>query len=416
MKFKIHSVKAREIIDSRGMPTVEATVLLATGARGRASVPSGASTGIFEAVELRDNKKRFFGKGVIKATENVNALISPKLVNMNAIKQRSIDRKLIALDGTDNKSNLGANATLATSLAVAKSAAKAQELPLYRYIGGICACKLPIPMMNILNGGAHASNNIDIQEFMIVPIGFEDYCDALRAGCEIYNELKKILKDGGYSVSVGDEGGFAPDLKNEIEAIELIVKSINKAGYSTEQVKLALDVASSEWWLGRGKYELPKAKECFTTDELIDKWEHLVEKYPIISIEDPLGEEDYEGWTKITKKLSHKVMLVGDDLFVTNEKRLKMGFEKRMGNAILIKPNQIGTLTETLDVIYQAKCHSYSTIISHRSGETDDTYIADIAVGTNAGFIKTGAPCRMERVAKYNRLLRIEEEIYGTMI
>ena len=416
MKSKIHLVKAREIIDSRGMPTVEATVFLSSGVRGRASVPSGASTGIFEAVELRDNKKRFFGKGVIKATENVNTVIAPKLINTNAIKQRSIDQRIIALDGTDNKSNLGANATLATSLAVAKSAAKSHELPLYRYIGGIFASKLPIPMMNILNGGAHASNNIDIQEFMIVPIGFEYFCDALRAGCEIYNELKVILKNAGHSVSVGDEGGFAPDLESEEEAIELIIKAIKKAGYSTEQVKLALDVASSEWWTGKGKYQLPKAKSAYTSDELIDKWEQLVEKYPILSIEDPLGEEDYDGWVKITKKLSHKVLLVGDDLFVTNEKRLKMGFEKRMGNAILIKPNQIGTLTETLDVIYQAKCHSYSTIISHRSGETDDTYIADIAVGTNAGFIKTGAPCRMERVAKYNRLLRIEEEIYGTMI
>jgi len=416
MKATIHSVKAREIIDSRGMPTVEATVTLSSGVRGRASVPSGASTGIFEALELRDKGKRFFGKGVLKATENVNNLIAPKLVGTKSGKLRYIDNKMITLDGTENKGNLGANATLATSLASAKAFAKDQGLPLYRYIGGVFACKLPIPMMNILNGGAHASNNIDIQEFMIVPIGFDDYCDALRAGCEIYNELKSILKSKGFSVSVGDEGGFAPDLNDEEMAIELIIEAIKKAGYSTEQVKIALDIASSEWWEGKGKYFLPKSGTRYTTNELIQKWVKLVEKYPSISIEDPLGEEDYDGWTKITKDLSDKVMLVGDDLFVTNKKRLQMGIERKMGNAILIKPNQIGTLTETLDVIYKAKCHSYSTIISHRSGETEDTSIADIAVGTNAGFIKTGAPCRMDRVTKYNRLLRIEEEIYGTMI
>lgn len=416
MKSKIHSIKAREIIDSRGMPTVEATVTLSSGIHSHASVPSGASTGSFEAVEIRDMGKRFFGKGVLKAVDNVNAIIAPKLSGIKSGYLRVIDRKLIALDGTENKELLGANATLSTSLAAAKAFAKELGLPLYRYIGGIYACKLPIPMMNILNGGAHASNNIDIQEFMIVPIGFEDYCDALRAGCEIYNRLKLILKHEGYSVSVGDEGGFAPDLDSEEEAIKLIIKAIEKAGYSTEQIKIALDIASSEWWIGKGKYKLPKAQKTYSTEELIQKWECLVEKYPIISIEDPLGEEDYDGWTKITRMLSSKVMLVGDDLFVTNKKRLKMGFDKKMGNAILIKPNQIGTLTEALDVIYQAKCHSYATIISHRSGETEDTSIADIAVGTNAGFIKTGAPCRMDRVAKYNRLLRIEEELYGTMI
>ena len=415
MRSKINSVKAREIIDSRGIPTVEAVVSLSSGVHARASVPSGASTGIFEAVELRDKGKRFFGKGVLKATDNVNSIISPKLTGFKSGRLRSLDKKLISLDGTQNKERLGANATLATSLAAAKAFAKELGLPLYRYIGGIYANKLPIPMMNILNGGAHASNNIDIQEFMIVPIGFEDYCDALRAGCEIYNELKLILKSEGFSVSVGDEGGFAPDIDSEEEAIEFIIKAIKKAGYSTEQVKIALDIASSEWWLGKSLYKLPKSQLSYSSDELIEKWVCLVEKYPIISIEDPLGEEDYDGWTKITKRLSDKVMLVGDDLFVTNELRLQMGFEKRMGNAILIKPNQIGTLTETLDVIYKAKCHSYSTIISHRSGETDDTSIADIAVGTNAGFIKTGAPCRMDRVTKYNRLLRIEEELYGTM-
>lgn len=416
MKSKIHSVKAREIIDSRGMPTVEASVTLCSGIRGVASVPSGASTGAYEAIELRDKERRFFGKGVLKAVENVNSSISQRLIGCKSSKIRSIDRKLISLDGTDNKSKLGANATLAVSLASAKAFSNELGLPLYRYIGGIFASKLPIPMMNILNGGAHADNNIDIQEFMIVPVGFDFFCDALRAGCEIYNELKGILKSKGYSTSVGDEGGFAPSLNGENEAIEIIIEAIEKAGYTTKQVKIALDIASSEWWIGKGKYKMPKSQKTYSSDDLIEKWTFLVDKYPIISIEDPLGENDYDGWVKITEKLSNKVMLVGDDLFVTNSKRLSMGIDKGMGNSILVKPNQIGTLTETLDVIYMAKCHSFSTIISHRSGETDDTYIADIAVGTNAGFIKTGAPCRMDRVSKYNRLLRIEEEIYGSMI
>ncbi len=412
MKSKICSVSAQEIIDSRGMPTVEATVTLCSGAKGVASVPSGASTGIFEAIELRDKGKRFFGKGVLKATENVNAL-SQKLVTCGSASVRDIDKMLIDIDGTENKSNLGANATLAISLALAKANAEEEKIPLYRYIGGIFAAKLPIPMMNILNGGAHASNNIDIQEFMIVPLGFNTFSDALRAGCEIYHELKELLKSKGYSTAVGDEGGFAPNLADEYEAIELIISAINKAGYDTEQVKISLDVASSEWWEGKGNYKLPKAKTRYSSEELIEKWRNLVDKYPILSIEDPLGEEDYEGWAKITEELGKRVMLVGDDLFVTNSKRLQMGFDKKMGNSILIKPNQIGTLSETLDVIFKAKCHAYSTIISHRSGETDDTYIADIAVGTNAGFIKTGAPCRMDRVSKYNRLLRIEHELYG---
>ncbi len=412
MKARIYSVKAREIIDSRGMPTVEATVTLCGGHRGIASVPSGASTGVFEALELRDKDKRYFGKGVLKAVDNVNREIAPKIVGCKCSTVRHIDKKMLSLDGTDNKENLGANATLAVSLALAKANAKEIGQPLYRYLGGIFASKMPIPMMNILNGGAHASNNIDIQEFMIVPFGFNAFSEALRAGCEIYNELKNLLKKQGYSTSVGDEGGFAPNLNSEEEAIELIIKAIKNAGYTTEQVKIALDVASSEWWIGHGKYKLPKSNETYTTNELIEKWEALVGKYPILSIEDPLGEEDYEGWTKITEVLGGRVMLVGDDLFVTNSKRLQMGFDKKMGNAILIKPNQIGTLTEALDVIFKAKNKGYGTIISHRSGETDDTSIADIAVGTNAGFIKTGAPCRMDRVAKYNRLLRIEEEIY----
>ncbi|MBQ7225249.1 MAG: phosphopyruvate hydratase [Clostridia bacterium] len=412
MKARIYSIKAREIIDSRGTPTVEATVTLCGGYRGTASSPSGASTGIFEALELRDKEKRYFGKGVLRAVENINKIIAPKLVGSKGATVRYIDKKLISLDGTENKSRLGANATLAVSLALAKANAKELGVPLYKYIGGICAEKMPIPMMNILNGGAHATNNLDIQEFMIVPFGFDEFSQALRAGCEIYNELKKILKGRGLSTSVGDEGGFAPDLESHEQAIELIVEAINGAGYDTDRVKIALDIAASEWWEGDGKYMLPKQKKEYTTAELIDKWSSLISKYPILSIEDPLGEEDYDGWTEITSLLGKRVMLVGDDLFVTNSKRLKMGFDKKMGNSILIKPNQIGTLTETLEVIYMAKSKGYNTIISHRSGETDDTYIADIAVGTNAGFIKTGAPCRMDRVSKYNRLLRIEEEIY----
>ena len=412
MKSKICSIKAREIIDSRGMPTVEATVILSSGATGTASVPSGASTGIFEALELRDGGKRYFGKGVEKAVNNINNKISPALLGWDGTSVRRFDMGLLSLDKTENKSNIGANATLASSLALAKANANEEKVPLYKYLGGIFASKLPIPMMNILNGGAHASNNIDIQEFMIVPVGFDTFKTTLMAGCEIYNALKVILRDKGYSTTVGDEGGFAPNLSDETEAIDLIICAIKKAGYTTEQVKIALDVASSEWWIGKGKYKLPKAKAEYSSDELIQKWSELINKYPIISIEDPLGEEDYDGWVRITNELGSKIMLVGDDLFVTNKKRLAMGLEKKMGNSILIKPNQIGTLTETLDVIYQAKSHAYSTIISHRSGETDDTYISDIAVGTNAGFIKTGAPCRMDRVSKYNRLLKIEEELY----
>ena len=412
MEKHISSIKAREIIDSRGMPTVEALLCLSSGHRGVASVPSGASTGAYEAIELRDkDKKRYFGKGVLEAVTNINQKISDELVGLTSDKQRIIDQKIIKLDGSENKSNLGANATLSVSLALAKANACSYSLPLYRYLGGIFATKLPIPMMNILNGGAHASNNIDIQEFMIVPVGFASFKDALRAGCEIYNELKNILKKKGYSIAVGDEGGFAPDLENEEEAIELILEAIKNAKYDTSSVKIALDIASSEWYNGSA-YVLPKSKQSYTSEELIEKWDALISKYPILSIEDPLAENDYFGWRKITSQLGEKVMLVGDDLFVTNEKRLKKGVDEGMANSILIKPNQIGTLTETLDVIEYAKEKSYYTIISHRSGETCDTYIADIAVATNAGFIKTGAPCRMERVAKYNRLLEIEDEIY----
>ena len=412
MNLEIKEIKASEIIDSRGMPTVKAKVEFKGGIYGCASVPSGASTGSYEACELRDcDKQRYLGKGVLKAVGNVNTTIKKEVISLGTSRQRIVDQKMISLDGTKNKSKLGANATLSVSLALAHANAKAQNVPLYRYIGGICASKMPIPMMNILNGGSHAGNNIDIQEFMIVPIGFNTFKDALRAGCEIYASLKKILKARGLDTSVGDEGGFAPNLNNESEAIELIIDAINDANYDTESVKIALDIASSEWYKD-GNYKQEKSGKIYTSEALIDKWEGLVNSYPIISLEDPLSEDDYTGWEKLTKRLGEKVMLVGDDLFVTNEKRLQKGINLGIANAILIKPNQIGTLTETLDVIALAKQRGYQTIISHRSGETDDTSIADIAVGTNAGFIKTGAPCRMDRVAKYNRLLEIEEEIY----
>lgn len=412
MSTQIYSIKSREIIDSRGFPTIETKVRLSSGYHGIASVPSGASKGSFEAIELRDkDKNRYAGNGVLKAICNINTKLAPKLIEKNTINLRAIDKEMIDIDGTKNKSSIGANATLSVSLALAKASAEHYSLPLYRYIGGIFASKLPIPMMNILNGGKHASNNLDIQEFMIVPVGFDNFRDALRAGCEIYYELKRILLEKGLSVSVGDEGGFAPNLDSDDEAIELIIEAIKSANYDTSSVKIALDIASSEWWNG-SSYDLPKAKKNYTSDQLIEKWEILVNKYPILSIEDPLGEKDNYGWQKITSQLGDRVMLVGDDLFVTNEKRLKKGIENGIANAILIKPNQIGTLTEALDVINLAKQKSYYTIISHRSGDTDDTSIADIAVGTNAGFIKTGAPCRMERVVKYNRLLQIEDEIY----
>ena len=411
MDLKICSVSAREIIDSRGFPTVEATVILACGAVGVASVPSGASTGAFEAIELRDNDKRYFGKGVLKAVNNVNDIIAPALIKCGYTDFVGADKITASLDGTENLSKIGANASLSVSLALAKAHANAYKLPFYRYLGGKFGNSLPVPMMNILNGGAHASNNIDIQEFMIVPVGFKSFKDMLRCGCEIYYTLKGILKKQGLSTAVGDEGGFAPNLSNEEEALDLIVQSIKESGYDTERVKIALDVASSEWWNEDKKYHLPKANTIYTTQELIEKWEMLSKKYPIISIEDPLSEEDYNGWTEITKRLGKEIMLVGDDLFVTNQKRLQKGIDLKMGNSILIKPNQIGSLSSTLQVIKLAKDNSYKTIISHRSGETDDTSIADIAVSVNAGFIKTGAPCRMDRNTKYNRLLKIEDEI-----
>lgn len=412
MNLKITSLKAREIIDSRGFPTIETAVMLECGASAVASVPSGASTGTYEAVELRDNNsKRFNGKGVLKAVENVNNIISPSLMQYNCSDFIHADRIISSIDGTDNFSSLGANATLSVSLALAKAHARAYSMPLYRYLGGTFGSKLPVPMMNIINGGAHASNNIDIQEFMIVPIGFDSFREMLRVGCEIYHALKNLLKKEGFSVAVGDEGGFAPNLANEEEALDFIIKAIHHAGYSTEKVKIALDIASSEWYCKEGGYFLPKSKERLLTIDLIDRITRLCEKYPIISVEDPLGENDFEGWIEITKRLKDKVMLVGDDLFVTNKERLQSGIDLKMGNSILIKPNQIGSLSKTMEVIRLANSNSYKTIISHRSGDTDDTSIADIAVAVNADFIKSGAPCRMERVCKYNRLLKIEDEI-----
>lgn len=409
---KIKKVFAREILDSRANPTVEATVILENGAVGVASAPSGASTGKFEAHELRDgDAKRYGGKGVLQAVLNVNERICEELCGEECTLG-NIDTLMIRLDGTENKKKLGANAILAVSLAAAKAAAKSQNIPLYRHLGGESACVLPVPLMNILNGGAHAANNLDIQEFMIVPIGFGTFSEALRAGVEIYHVLGALLKKDGHVTTVGDEGGFAPNLDSADDALDYIVRAISDAGYTTEQVKIALDVASSEWVSG-SSYILPKAGIVYSTDELIAELERLVDKYPIISIEDGLGEEDYDGWRKLTERLGEKIMLVGDDFFVTNPRRLSAGYKNSSANAILVKPNQIGTLSETLEVISMAKGYGYKTIISHRSGETADTSIADIAVATNAGFIKTGAPARAERGEKYNRLLRIEAELGG---
>ena len=410
MAIKIEKVRGYEILDSRGNPTVKAEVLLSDGSVGVASVPSGASTGINEAAELRDGEEgRYCGKGVTEAVKNINIEICKAAASSNTIDQSRIDSMLINLDGTDNKSRLGANAILAVSLALAKASASHYRLPLYKYIGGISADIMPIPMMNILNGGAHAANNIDIQEFMIMPVGAPTFAEALRMGTEVYHSLKSVLKKKGLATAVGDEGGFAPDLSSEEEAIECIIEAVEKAGYNTDKIKIALDAASSEWYKD-GKYYLPKRGATFETDELIDYWDKLVEKYPIISIEDPLGEEDWSGWTEITSVLGKKIQLVGDDLFVTNTRHLERGIRENAANAILIKLNQIGTLTETLDAIKMARSAGYRAIISHRSGVTEDTSIADLAVATNAGQIKTGAPCRSDRVAKYNRLLRIGAE------
>lgn len=407
---KIEKVEGFEIIDSRGNPTVMARVTLTDGVCGEASVPSGASTGKFEAIELRDNDGRFFGKGVKNAVSNINTVISPALALLKTDKQAEIDAMLCRLDGTENKSKLGANAILAVSLATAKAFANEKRMPLYRYLGGTLAKNFPVPMMNILNGGAHASNNIDIQEFMIVPVGAKSFSEAVRIGCEIYHSLGKILKAEGYVTTVGDEGGYAPDLSSDEEAIEFILSAIDKAGYSLDTVKIALDAAASEWTGENGKYTLPKRKTVFTYAELVSYWEKLCNKYPIISIEDGVGEEDWRGWRALTERLGDRINLVGDDLFVTNTKRIKEGIEKNAANAVLIKPNQIGTLTETIEAVTLAKKNNMKVIMSHRSGETEDTTIADLSVALGTEFIKTGAPCRTERTAKYNRLILIEKD------
>ena len=407
---------ARQILDSRGNPTVEASVFLADGTVGMASVPSGASTGIYEAHEKRDgDQSRYGGLGVCDAVTSVCRVISPAISGVCASEQYELDRLLVRLDGTENKSKLGANAILAVSLAVARSAANWFHVPLYRYLGGIDACRLPVPMMNILNGGAHASNNLEIQEFMIVPVGAPSFSEGLRAGSEIYHALGRLLKQKGLPTTVGDEGGYAPNLQNDEDALALICEAIDSAGYSTDTVKIALDAAASEWYTDDGHYHTPKRALDYDADGLIGYWSDLCNRFPmIISIEDALDQRDNEGWAKLTRTLKDKVMLVGDDLFVTSTDRLEQGIANGIANAILIKPNQIGTLSETMEVIRTAKQHGYKFIISHRSGETEDTTIADIAVATNAPFIKTGAPCRSERVAKYNRLLRIEAALNGS--
>lgn len=403
---------AREILDSRGNPTVEATVFLADGTVGVASVPSGASTGIYEACELRDgDRRRYHGKGVLDAASNVAKIISPAISGNYASEQTEIDRILCDLDGTDTKSRLGANAILAVSLANARAAANWYHLPLYRYLGGASAERLPVPMMNILNGGAHASNNVEIQEFMIAPVGATSFAEALRMGSEIYHTLGKILRAEGFSTAVGDEGGFAPDLNDDEAALELICRAIEESGFDTERVKIALDCAAGEWYTEGGGYHMPKRGKLYSRAGLIDNWESLVKKYPLFSIEDGLDQRDFEGWSEMTARLGDRVMLVGDDLFVTNEKRLREGIRRGAANTILVKPNQIGTLTEVMNVISTARNAGYGFIPSHRSGETEDTTLADLCVALNAPFIKSGAPCRSERVAKYNRLLRIESAL-----
>jgi len=414
---EIFDVYAREILDSRGNPTVEVEVELESGAFGIAQVPSGASTGIHEAIELRDSDpKRYLGKGVLKAVENVNEIIAPKIIGYDATDQLLIDKLLIELDGTPNKSRLGANAILGVSLATAKAAADFFGLPLYCYIGGINAKELPVPMMNILNGGKHADSGVDLQEFMIVPVGGANFRESLRVGVETFHTLKKVLKGKKYNVAVGDEGGFAPNLKSSEEAIQLIVEAIKKAGYEPgKDVFIALDPAASEFYQD-GKYVLSREETVRTSNEMIDYYAELVDKYPIISIEDGLAEDDWEGWQKLTQKLGHKIQIVGDDLYVTDKKRLNQGIELKASNSILIKLNQIGTLTETLDTIETAKRAGFTAVVSHRSGETEDTTIADLAVATNIGQIKTGSLCRTDRIAKYNQLLRIEEQLGETSV
>ena len=410
--MKIQRVHAREVLDSRGQPTVEVDVILKNGTLGRATIPSGASTGEYEAVELRDGGKRFLGKGVERAVRNVNRTLAPRLRGMEAKDQEGIDRFMIELDGTPDKGNLGANAILGVSLAVAQAQARAEKLSLYRYLGGSRAKTLPVPMLNVLNGGVHADNNVDVQEFMIIPFGMKSFAEALRAAAEIFQNLKKVLHDRSYSTSVGDEGGFAPRLKNNNEAIELLLEAVTQAGYKPgDQVALGLDVAASGFY-EEGYYIFKKSDGARRgREEMVRLYEDWVRQYPIVSIEDPLGEDDWDGWKMLTEALGKKVQIVGDDIFVTNRARLERGIQSGIANSILIKVNQIGTLSETLQTILLAKNTGYTTVISHRSGETEDSTIADLSVATNAGQIKTGAPCRGERTAKYNQLLRIEEEL-----
>jgi len=410
----IDEIIAREILDSRGNPTIEVEVYLEDGSMGRAAVPSGASTGAYEAVELRDNdEERYNGKGVLKAVENVNTIIAPEIEGYDATDQLGIDQAMIELDGTPNKSRLGANATLAVSMAAARAAAGALGLPLYQYLGGANSKVLPVPMMNILNGGKHADNNVDIQEFMIMPVGAPDFAEALRMGAEVYHKLKNVLKKKGLNTAVGDEGGFAPMLGSNEEALEVIIEAITAAGYSPgDEIMLALDPAATEFYKD-GKYVFEAEGISRTAGEMVDYYAMLVDKYPIISIEDGLAEDDWEGWQKLTERLGGMIQIMGDDIFVTNTERLARGIKTGVANSILIKLNQIGTITETLDAIEMARQSGYTAVVSHRSGETEDAIIADLVVAVNAGQIKTGAPCRTDRVAKYNQLLRIEEELGG---
>jgi enolase len=415
MTGAIRSVVAREILDSRGNPTIEADVVLDNHIRGRAAVPSGASTGAHEAVELRDGDTvRYLGKGVLRAVEHVNTIIAPAMVGENVFNQRAIDQILINLDGSPNKGRLGANAILSVSMAAARAAAASLEMPLYRYIGGTNACILPVPMMNILNGGAHADNNVDPQEFMIVPAGADKFSESLRMGVETFHALKSVLKKKGYATSVGDEGGFAPNVKSSEEALDLIMEAIQKAGYKAgEQIFLALDVAASEFFEDN-QYHFKKSTGArLTADQMIKLYERWSQQYPIVSIEDGMAEDDWQGWIGLTAALGEKIQLVGDDVFVTNSKRLQDGMAEGVANSILIKLNQVGTLSETMDTIELAKVDGYTTVISHRSGETEDAFIADLAVASNAGQIKTGSASRTDRIAKYNQLLRIEEELKG---
>ena len=416
MGLFIEDVHARQILDSRGFPTVEADIRLSNGAVGRAAVPSGASTGVYEALELRDgNQFDYMGKGVSKAVDNINIIIAPEMIGENPAHQQELDALMLSLDGTDNKSKLGANAVLAVSMALARAAALGYKMPLYRYLGGVEARVMPTPMMNILNGGVHADNNLDFQEFMISPVGAKSFKGALKIGAEVFHSLKSILKSKGLSISVGDEGGFAPSLKSNDEGIELIMEAISKAGYTFDDVKICIDVASSEFYEDK-KYNLAGGNKKLSREEMVDYLENWVDKYPIISIEDGMAEDDWKGWKLLTERLGNKCQLVGDDLFVTNTKRIAEGIGKNIANSVLIKLNQIGTLTETMAAIEMAKKAGYTAIVSHRSGETEDTFIADLAVATNCGLIKTGSLSRTDRLAKYNQLLRIEEELGSAAI